>query len=353
MIIKGKPVLFELANRNKKGMAIDLKKKEGRKILYQLVEKSDVFITNFHPVVLERLGATYEILRERNPRIIYAICSTYGLRGPKKDIRRGYDTIGLAYSGAMWAAGDRDSGEPEWIVGAIVDQITSIYTAYGIASALFHRERTGKGQKVETSLIGSAINAQALAINAIGLGATGYKRQARKRAINPLANHYRCADDNWILLCEVQSDRFWHEFCTVTGLQEIENDSRFVNHQARNKNRTELIDILDRIFIRRTRQEWLDLFEKEKVKFAYSPVNTWNDLLTDTQVLENEYIVRFNHPVLGSVFQPGFPVRFSESQSEIQRQAPEHGEHTEEILMDILGYSWEQIAQLKDRSIII
>jgi len=334
MVVKGHPVLPQLSNRNKRSIALDLKKEEGKQVFYRLIEKSD------------------EDLIKYNPKIIYAICSAYGIRGPKKDIRRGYDPIGLAYSGAMWGVGERDSKEPQWIVGGWGDQSAAVFTAYGILAALFHRERTGKGQKLETSLLGSAINIQAMAFNAVGLGAEGYKRQARKRAINPMANHYRCADDEWILLCINQSDRFWHEFCTIMGLTDLENDPLYLTERNRSQHRMELIEILDKTFIEKTLAEWLDIFEKNKASFPYSPINRWNDLLSDPQAIKNQYLVDFNHPEIGPVKLPGFPVLFSETPAEIERQAPEHGEHTEEVLLELLGFSWEKIAQLKENEVI-
>jgi crotonobetainyl-CoA:carnitine CoA-transferase CaiB-like acyl-CoA transferase len=352
MVVKDHPVLPELSNRNKRSIALDLKKEEGKEIFYKLIEKSDVFVTNFHPSILKRLGADYKDLIQHNPKIIYAICSAYGIRGPKKNIRRGYDFIGLAYSGAMWGVGERDSNEPQWIVGGWGDQSAAVFTAYGILAALYYREKTGKGQKLETSLLGSAINIQAMAFNAVGLGAEGYKRQARKRAINPMANHYRCADDEWILLCINQSDRFWHEFCAVMGLVELENDPLYLTEKERSKHRMELIEILDNTFKEKTLAEWLSIFEKSKASFAYSPINRWNDLLTDPQVLKNQYLVDFNHPAIGPVKLPGFPVLFSETPPKIQRQAPEFGEHTEEILIELCGFSWEKIAQLKELGVI-
>jgi crotonobetainyl-CoA:carnitine CoA-transferase CaiB-like acyl-CoA transferase len=351
MVVKGRPVLPELSNRNKRSIALDLKMDEGKKIFYKLIEKTDVFVTNFHPSVLEKLGADYEDIVKYNPKIIYAICSAYGIRGPKKDIRRGYDPIGLAYSGAMWGVGERDSKEPQWIVGGWNDQSAAVFTAYGILAALFHRERTGKGQKLETSLLGSAINIQAMAFNAVGLGAEGYKRQARKRAINPMANHYRCADDEWLLLCINQSDRFWHEFCTVMGLEKLEKDPLYLNERTRSQNRMELIKILDETFSKKTLMEWLHLFEKTQASFPYSPINKWSYLLSDPQAFENQYLVDFDHPIIGPVKLPGFPVLFSETPAKIERQAPEHGEHTEEILLEN-GFSWEDIAQLKEKSVI-
>jgi crotonobetainyl-CoA:carnitine CoA-transferase CaiB-like acyl-CoA transferase len=351
MQVKGRAVHFELSNRNKRGLVLNLKKDEGREVFYNLVKKSDVFCTNFHPDTLKKLGATYDILSKINPRLIYVVSSTFGLKGPRGHVRRGYDVIGWAYSGGMWAAGERDSDEPQWVVGAMIDQLTAVYAAYGISAALFHRERTGKGQKLEISLAGSAINLQAMAINAVGLGAGGYKRQARKRALNPLSNHYRCSDDEWILLCEVQSGRFWHEFCEMMGLKDIENDPRFVDFTARSKHRTELVKILDKTFATKARKEWLDIFDKSTSSMAYSPVNRWTDLLEDPQVLENKYIVPFDHPVLGPVKVPGFPIDFSECPQSIRREAPEYGQHTEEILKE-MGYSWEDIGRLQDEEVI-
>lgn len=350
MQIQGRAVHFELSNRNKKGIVLNLKKDEGREIFYKLIRESDVFCTNFHPDTLAKLGATYEILSEINPRLIYVVSSTFGLKGPKGHVRRGYDAIGWAYSGGMWAAGERDSKEPGWVVGGMIDQLTAVYAAYGISAALFHRERTGKGQKLEISLAGSAINLQAMAVNAVGLGAGGYKRQARKRAINALSNHYRCSDDEWILLCEVQSSRFWHEFCEMMGLESIEKDPRFADYAGRNKNRMELIEILDKTFATKPRKEWLDIFEQSRTSLAYTPINRWTDLINDPQVLANNYVIPYDHPVIGPVKVPGFPIDFSDCPQSIRREAPEYGQHTEEILLE-MGYSWEDIARLQEQEV--
>ncbi len=352
MAVKGHSLNFENSNRNKKSLSLNLKKTEGKEILYQLVKKSDVFITNFHPIILAELGATYEILVKHNPRIIYSQTSAFGLKGPRKDVRRGFDLVGQAYGGIMWASGDRDADEPFWTVGGIIDQTTAVFAAWGIASALYHREVTGKGQQVETSLLGSAINMQPMAINAVGMGAGGFKRQARKRARNPLTNNYKCADGEWMLVAEPQSDRFWSEFCTVLGLKNLINDPQYSDYEKRSKNRIKLIEILDAAFASKTRAEWLKIFDGKGMSFAYSPINRWTDLFDDPQVLENQYIVPLNHPVLGDVKMAGFPVKFSNCPAEIQSSAPQFGQHTEEILVGLLGYSWEQIAHLKDEQVI-
>lgn len=342
----GRNIIFETSNRNKKSITLDLSQEQGRKVLYRLVEKADVFYTNFRPSVARKLGADYETLRSYNPLLIYAIASGYGTAGPEAE-KRAFDPIAMARSGMMWGVGDKDQQGPGYIVGGIFDQMGATTLAYGILAALVARERWGIGQMVEASLLSGAIHLQAIQVNALLLRGRALSRQSRRRARNPLANHYKCQDGKWLLLAEVQADRYWSEFCQALGLAELEKDPRFASALARRESCQELITILDQVFATRTRDEWLRIFQERSCGFAYTPINEVEDLVSDPQVRANDYIVDFPHPVLGPTRLVGFPVKFSATPAKIQSEAPEFGQHTEEVLMDICGYTWDEISELR------
>lgn len=158
-------------------------------------------------------------------------------------------------------------------------------------------------------------------------------------------NYYRCADNKWILLTEAQSDRIWHDFCTAMGMQNEENSPSLATAAARREHFAELIAILDRQFATKPRDEWLKIFAP--YDFAYAPVYEYADVVNAPQVLENEYILETEHSGMGRVKVVGFPVQFSETPASVQRRPPELGEHTEEVLTTILGYSQEEISKLR------
>lgn len=348
----GRLVNFELANRNKRSIALDLTTEQGREIFYRLVQKADVFFTNYYRNdILKRLKVDYDTLVQYNPRLIYAINSAYGGQGQMRN-SRGFDTIAQARSGLMWVMGDRDLTEPVQVVGAPCDQMGATMLAYAILAALVARERLGIAQKVEVSLLGSSIHLQAMGINTQLLRGRSLSRHSQRRARNPLANHYRCKDHKWLMLAEPQADRFWPQFCQIMGLEELEQDPRFATSVGgRREHYAELIEILNRVFATRTREEWLILFQERGAEFAYSPIYDYAETVSDLQVLENGYIVDFDHPTLGKVKAVNTPINFSRTPCGPEREAPELGQHSEEILLE-LGYSWEDIAQFKDKDVI-
>ncbi|MEK7847472.1 MAG: CoA transferase [Chloroflexota bacterium] len=352
MLPGGRLVGFELANRNKKSVAVNLKSEQGRQLVYKLVEKADVFYTNYYRNgILQELKMDYETLRRYNPRLIYAINSGYGLEGPLKD-DRAFDTIGQARSGLMWAVGDRDSDEPYQTVAAPCDQVGATMLAYSILAALVARERQGIGQQLEVSLLGSAIHMQGIGVNMNLLRHRSYARHSRERARNPMANHYRCSDGKWLMLAEPQSDRFWGQFCQMLGLGKMIEDPRYATALARRDNYTECNAAVAQVLATRPRDEWLRHFKQEGAEFAHSPIYDYHDVAEDPQALDNDYVVDFNHPALGPVKVVGCPAKFSQTPAGIQCEAPELGQHTEEVLLDLLGMSWEDIATLKEQGAI-
>jgi crotonobetainyl-CoA:carnitine CoA-transferase CaiB-like acyl-CoA transferase len=166
-----------------------------------------------------------------------------------------------------------------------------------------------------------------------------------------MANYYQCADGKWLMLAEYQSDRFWHDLCDALGIGEFENHPNYATSSARSENYAEVIQTLDRAFATKARDEWLAIFKEKGVGFAYEIINEIQDLDSDQQVLDNEYIVEFDHPTMGQIKAVGPPVRFDEQPAEI-RPAPQFGQHTEEVLLEVCGYDWDEIIRFKEEGAI-
>ena len=349
MGVKGRNFYFEMMNRNKKSFTIDLNKQRGKELLYELVGKSDVFLQNFRYGVAERLGVDYATLSRYNSRLIYATASGWGSKGALRE-KPALDFVGQARSGMMSIAGYVDS-PPYSLQGAIGDQIGGIMTAYGIVSALLARERLGVGQEIDSSMLGSAIFLMGLNVSfKLGINIEMPKHD-RNASYNPLWNFYKCSDNKWICLAELQSDRSWPTICRALNITELEKDPRYNNLETRAQHAAELISILDKIFITKTRAEWLNILEKAG-DLMFEPVNTISDVVEDPQAIANEYVTDFNHPVFGKSKVLGIPVKFSKTPGQITREAPEFGQHTEEILTEVLGYSWDDITKLKEAEVI-
>ncbi|MGD0914843.1 MAG: CoA transferase [Thermodesulfobacteriota bacterium] len=347
----GGNILFETANRNKKSITLDLKKEKGRKILYQLVELSEVFCTNFSQSAIGNLQIDYQTLSKYNPKLIYGVATGYGLLGPDSN-KRAFDSIAQARSGMMYAAGGDPDAPPSQIGGPIFDQMTGTLLAYAILAALVAKDRQGIGQQVEVSLLGSAIHLQAYNINTALLRGRQIPRPSRRTLKNPMANHYECADGEWLLLSEAQSDRFWHNFCVALGIEHLEKNEKFADAARRRDNFRELTGIIEEVFKTKKRGEWIAILNEKGGGLAFSPVLKPTDLSSDPQVVQNDYIVEVDHPSLGRISVIGNPVSFTGTPVHIDGYAPQFGQHTEEVLLDVCGYSWEQIQELKDEEVI-
>ena len=340
---------FEANNRNKRSLTVDLKKPEGVAIVQRLAERADVFVQNFRKGVAARLGLDAATLRARNPRLVYASASGYGPEGPES-AAPSFDYLGLARSGIMYSAGEPDD-EPLAIAGGIADQMGAVMLAYGIVVALLARERTGRGQEVDASHLGSMAWLQGLGLSARLMLGRALPRQSRRFTTNPLWNHYRCADDQWLALSMLQPDRYWERFCAVLEIPQAATDPRFTTMLERMMNAGECIALLDEVFARRPRAEWIRRLA-EGGDFIYSIVNSVDDLPDDPQMQANGYVVDFEHPAFNRTRVVGLPVRLSDTPGSIRLPAPEFGQHTEEILTEVLGYSWEEIGRLREEEVI-
>jgi crotonobetainyl-CoA:carnitine CoA-transferase CaiB-like acyl-CoA transferase len=340
---------FEANNRNKRGLTLDLKQPEAREIVYKLAAVSDVFVQNFRKGVAERLGLGYDVLREHNQKLIYANATGYGPEGPDSG-DPSFDQLGLARSGIMLAAGEPDM-DPLPIAGGVADQMGAIMLAYGVMAALVARERHGVGQVVDASHLGSMSFLQGLSLSCKLMAGFAFPRSFRSRAMNPLWNHYRCRDERWLALGMLQSDRYWADICVALGRPELADDERFADMGARAANSEACVATFDEIFAQKPRAEWLDVLRKGG-DFIFTVVNSLDELPEDPQMKVNGYIVDFDHPSFGKTPMVGIPVRLSETPGSVRQPAPEHGQHTELILTEELGYSWDELSTLRDKGVI-
>jgi crotonobetainyl-CoA:carnitine CoA-transferase CaiB-like acyl-CoA transferase len=338
-----------LANRGKRSVALDLRSDDGQRVLHQLLANADVFLTSFRPDALGRLGLDADALRERYPTLVYARGNGYGVRGPDAGMA-GYD------ASAYWARGgiahvltpaDRDY--PISPRGAMGDRNGGMALAFGIAAALLKRSRTGVGSVVDVSLLATAMWTASSDLLSALQGGEPRAVGGRGPIVNPLIGTFSTSDARHIQLVFLESDRYWGPLCDVIERRDLRDDPRFVDHHARDANRIACVAALDEVFASRTYEEWKQLLRQ--LDAPWSPVQSIEELLSDPQVLANDYIGEV--VVEGGLTYrlPTVPVQFDERPPAL-RPAPEHGEHTEAILLE-LGYEWEDIIRLKETSVIL
>lgn len=339
---------YQNQNRGKRGIVLNFQLPKGREVLYRLVEKSDVFVTNYRESVAKRLGADYQTLRQHNPRLIYAYSSGVGPEGPEADLACS-DFVGQA-RGGLWSVSRAADLSWTTIGAGMADEMGGFVTAYGIMVALFVRERSGIGQRVDASLLSGQIELGRLALQQYLMGVPPSPSSIAMLS-SPLYNIYECSDGKWICFGVLQADRYWPQFCQVLGIQELEKDPRFENAEVRGKNLEQLMPRIRGIFKTKPRDEWVKAFHKGGVE-QVGPIQDYADVANDPQVLVNQYIVEIDDPIHGKVRVPGIPVKLSETPGKIRCLAPELGQHTEEVLQEVLGFSWDDLAKLKAEGVI-
>ncbi|MBI4296395.1 MAG: CoA transferase [Chloroflexi bacterium] len=345
----GRSLYFEALNCNKKSVAIDLKKQKGKEILHQLVGVSDVYLTNYRVGAVHRLGLDYETLRQYNPRLIYCELTGYGSNGPDRDLPA-YDQAAQARSGIMMV--EKSPGDLPYSPPGIADLSNTLSAFAGIALALFMRERFGIGQKVESSLLGTMTQLLKQQLIVSLLAGQEWKPFDRRKAGNPLQNMYQAGDGKWLFTAMgFTADRYWPAFCRALGLGHLEKDPRYMDLSHREEHREELIRLFDQAFAKYPREYWLKAFREADLIAA--PINTVAEMVRDPQVLENGYLEEFDHPVLGKVQVASTPFKLSEAPARMRSPAPELGQHTEEVLIDLCHYTWDDITRLKDEGVIL
>lgn len=330
-------------NRNKRSVTINLKNPDGLEILYSLVRQSDVFIQNYRVGTAERLGVDYNRLSQINPRIVYCSISGYGEEGPYR-LRPGQDLLIQGLSGSMWSVGTRhDPPRP----GALwcVDGITAYQAVNGILAALIARERTGKGQKVETNLLACVMDLQIQELTAFlnfGVLPTRTEEPSAHALINAPYGVYRTADGHMVLA-----------MAPLDRLGEALNDDRLRQMTSWTdgfEHRDEVYRIVRSAMQNRTTAEWLEIMDR--LNIWAGPVYTYRQLIDDPHVRQTGMITQIKHSSLGDVQMPAVPVRFSDSSVDVRLPAPQLGEHTDAVLQDLLGYDSIRLEQLHNSGAI-
>jgi CoA:oxalate CoA-transferase len=340
---------FETYNRGKRSITLDIRRPEAREIIERLIPRIDVVVENFRPGVMDKLGLGYDMLRQLNPLLIFAAASAFGSRGPMA-ARPGYDHIAQAVSGLMVEqAGGREQ-DPQPALPGAADEISAMLFAYGIACALVARDRTGEGQKVEVSLLGSMMAFQGRQI--MRYFYTGKQGRARFRR-SPVYAHYQCRD-GWGVAIAAQDPKRWTGLCRALQRPDLIDDPRFAGPWDRSRNAAALEEELESIFIQDTIAAWLARLIAHDVPCG--AVNDYRALHeTDpelaAQLEENGYLVNVESANLGTYRAAGVPVSLSGTPAPPVRPAPELGVDTETILLE-LGYTWEQMEQLRRDEVI-
>jgi crotonobetainyl-CoA:carnitine CoA-transferase CaiB-like acyl-CoA transferase len=339
---------FDVDNRGKRSVVLNLENEEARSIARKLLDDADVFVTNMRPRVLEQFGLDYETLSAANPRLIYAQVTGYGTEGPERD-RAAYDI------GAFWSrSGIAASLTPEGYAipqqrGGMGDHMTGMGAAGAIAAALFARERTGKGQRVSVSLLRVGtymLSWDVMLALRLHVPIIPYDRE---HAVNPIINCFRAADGRWFWLLLLQADRHWPDLCRAVGREDLMRDERFADINIRRGNGPALVEELDAVFATKTLAEWGEVFDRENVWWA--PVNTITDMLADP-VTQDAGVVREIDGPDGPLPFVATPADFSANEAGPRGLPPELGQHTEEVLLE-LGYDWDGIIALKDKGAIL
>jgi crotonobetainyl-CoA:carnitine CoA-transferase CaiB-like acyl-CoA transferase len=338
--IQGESATFMIVNRNKRGIAVDLKHPDGLQVVRRLIDKADVVIENFRPGTMEKLGLGYDVLRASNPALIYCKITGFGLNGPYAK-RAGYDLIAQGMSGIMSLTGE-GPGRPPVKVGVPIGDVTAgILASTGVLAAYIERLRTGEGQYVDTSLYeASLVHTYWQVAMAFATGESA----GPMGSAHPVAAPYQAipTQDGWINIGAV-SQATWVGMTRVLQLEHLLEDERFASNRERMANRDLLIAIISEAMRSNTTDYWVEKFEQAGVPAG--PVRKIKDMLEDPQTLARDMVIEVDHPVAGPVQALGLPIKFSHGNGVTRRGAPQYGEHTAEVLQE-LGYSSEDIAAL-------
>jgi crotonobetainyl-CoA:carnitine CoA-transferase CaiB-like acyl-CoA transferase len=345
--IDGESAAFMMMNRNKKGIALNLKNKDGIKIFKKMVKNSDVVLENFRKGTLEKLGIGYDVISKINPKIILCEISGYGRTGPYAE-KGGFDLVAQGMSGLMSITGENKEKPPMKVGAPITDITAGLLATSGILAALVHRNKTGEGQKVDTSLFEAGI-VHTYWQSAIA-GATG-KSPGPLGSAHPLTAPYQAfkTKDKWITI-GASNQNTWLMLLKAINRLDLQDNEMFSSNLNRKKNLTQLVDILNTELIKKNSEEWLKIFDDNGLPCG--PINSITEMFDDPQTIERKMIIEVDNKKAGKSKAIGMPIKFSKSKTEKSKGAPNFGEHTKEV-MKIFKYNDNEIEDFYKRKVIL
>jgi len=342
---EGQSAYFIAMNRNKKSMTLDLKSEAGKRIFYDLARKSDVVIDNFRPGVVKKLGVDFDTLKTLNPRIICCSVSGYGQTGPFRD-RPAFDLVIQARGGIMSYTGE--PGQMPVRMGAPMGDLSGgLFASQGILAALYQREKTGRGQRIDISLVDCQTSLLTYRAQFFLVG----KEIARPVGSGHVSAHPIRAfrTKTFDVVIDANTESIFAELCDAIGRPEMAQDEKFNSRENRLKNKEKLYAILEKAFLTRTGEEWLEALEK---RIPIAPINTIDKALADPQTLSRNMVVQVEYENNKKLNIVGNPIKMSEVEQEVFTRPPYLGEHTEEILRELLNYSPDQIEDIKKGKVV-
>jgi crotonobetainyl-CoA:carnitine CoA-transferase CaiB-like acyl-CoA transferase len=337
--LRGESSIHLFMNRGKKSVVVDLKSTEGLEIFYSLVEQADVVIDNFRPGVMARLGIDHEALKKRKPSIITVSVTGFGETGPERD-RPAFDLVIQAFSGHVDITGHPDA-PPARVGIPIADLAGGIFTCISVLGALVGRGLHGDGHHADVAMLDSLVSM--LTYDAVGFlnGSAEVSRQGTAHAHMVPWQAFQVKDG--YVVVAVRDEKFWRNLCDAVGRPDLKNDPRTIDNSARVANRQFLVELLDEVFITRTKDEWMAILDEFDIPAA--PVNDFAGIFSDPQVEARGMVKTYEHPTLGAIRYSPSPMKFSDWEFP-NRPAPMLGEHTREVLSNRLGFSSDDIDRL-------
>lgn len=342
----GESAYFLSVNRNKRSLTVNMKHPDGIALVKELAAKADVLVENFRPGALDRLGLDFESAIKLNSRLVYCSVSGFGQTGPWSD-KPGYDLAMQGMGGIMSLTGETD-GPPMKVGTSIADIVSGIYAAQGILLALLARTRTGRGQRVDISMLDGQIS---LLTYQAGIFFAEGKSPTRKGNQHPTICPYETfrTSDGYLNLA-VGNDKLWLVFCDLVARADLKADARFTTNPQRVAARNELFPILTAIFATKTTAEWIIALENAGVPAG--PILTVQETLELQQTKAREMVIEMDHPKAGPIKLTGIPIKLSDTPPAARTPPPTLGQHTDEVLRDVLGYSGEKIATLRAAGVL-
>ena len=342
----GFSLYFMSVNRGKQSVTLNLKTERGQAIFKQLLEQTDILVENFRPGTMEKLGLDYDTLKVEHPSLIYAACSGFGQTGPYAQ-QGAYDMIIQGMGGIISITGEPD-GPPVRVGTSISDITAALFTTIGVLSALHHRNRTGSGQFVDVAMLDSLVAVLENAV--VRYFATGEAPKplgARHPAITPF-EAFASADGHVIIA--LGNDTLWAKFCEHVNRKELISDERFRTNADRTENHGELFPMLSEIMSQRKTDDWIEALGK--IGVPCGPINAMDKVVSHPQVQAREMITRIAHQITGEVEVPGVPIKLSETPGDVDAPAPSLGEHTTQVLTELLKMRPDEVEQLKRDGVI-